>query len=143
MESMRSTVVAVLLLVSVGMCLIGEGRLLAQVRDQLGEWPAYASDKASSKYSPLDQINKENVAQLQIAWRQSTIPDEARHGSTIPAPARSQNTPLMVDGLLYISTGLGSIAALDATSGAVVWSADPQRGPGAEGPRGNTTRGVA
>jgi len=143
MESMRSTVVAFLLLVSVGMCLIGESRLLAQVRDHLGEWPAYASDKASSKYSPLDQINKENVARLQIAWRQSTIPDEARHGSTIPAPARSQNTPLMVDGLLYISTGLGSISALDATTGAVVWSADPQRGPGAEGPRGNTTRGVA
>ena len=143
MESMRSTVVAFLLLVSLGMCLIGESRLLAQVRDHLGEWPAYASDKASSKYSPLDQINKENVARLQIAWRQSSIPDEARHGSTIPAPARSQNTPLMVDGLLYISTGLGSIAALDATTGAVVWSADPQRGPGAEGPRGNTTRGVA
>jgi quinoprotein glucose dehydrogenase len=143
MESMRSIVVALLLLVSVGMCLIGEIRVLAQARDHVGEWPAYASDKASSKYSPLDQINKDNVAQLQIAWRQSTIPDEARHGSTIPAPARSQNTPLMVDGLLYISTGLGSIAALDATTGAVVWSADPQRGPGAEGPRGNTTRGLA
>ena len=63
-----------------------------------GEWRAYAADKAGSKYSPLDRITKDNVADLRIAWRQSTIPDAVRNGNTMPAPRRSQNTPLMAGG---------------------------------------------
>ena len=111
--------------------------LHAQSGAAAGEWRAYAADKAGSKYSPLDQITKDNVADLRIVWRQSTIPDAVRNGNTVPAPRRSQNTPLMVGGLLYISTGLGSIAALDAATGEVVWSDDP---PPAGG---NPVRGVA
>ena len=78
---------------------------------QDGEWPAYGSDKAGSKYSPLDQINKDTVHDLQIAWRQSTIPDAVRQGNTIRPSTQSQNTPLMADGLLYVSTGLATVAA--------------------------------
>ena len=111
--------------------------LHAQSGAAAGEWRAYAADKAGSKYTPLDQITKDNVADLRIAWRQSTIPDAVRNGNTVPAPRRSQNTPLMVGGLLYISTGLGSIAALDAATGEVVWSDDP---PPAGG---SPVRGVA
>ena len=111
--------------------------LHAQSGAAAGEWRAYAADKAGSKYSPLDQITKDNVADLRIVWRQSTIPDAVRNGNTVPAPRRSQNTPLMVGGLLYISTGLGSIAALDAATGEVVWSDDP---PPAGG---SPVRGVA
>ena len=112
-----------------------------------GEWRAYAADKAGSKYSPLDRITKDNVADLRIAWRQSTIPDAVRNGNTMPAPRSSQNTPLMAGGLLYISTGLGSVAALDATTGEVVWYDDRA---GVEGDafrgrvqRGNAVRGMA
>ena len=111
--------------------------LHAQFGEAVGEWRAYAADKAGSKYSPLDQITKDNAADLLIAWRQSTIPDAIRNGITTPAPRRSQNTPLMAGGLLYISTGLGAIAALDAASGEVVWSDDP---PPAGG---SPVRGVA
>ena len=111
--------------------------LHAQSGAAAGEWRAYAADKAGSKYSPLDQITKDNVADLRIVWRQSTIPDAVRNGNTVPAPRRSQNTPLMAGGLLYISTGLGSIAALDAATGEVVWSDDP---PPAGG---SPVRGVA
>ena len=105
------------------------------------EWPAYAADTASTKYSPLDQINPDNVHELQIVWRQSTIPDEVRFGNTMRAPVASQNTPLMVGRLLYVSTGLGTIAALDATTGEVVW-VDP---PAPEDPsrrRGGAMRGL-
>ena len=111
--------------------------LHAQSGAAAGEWRAYAADKAGSKYTPLDQITKDNVADLRIAWRQSTIPDAVRNGNTVPAPRRSQNTPLMASGLLYVSTGLGSIAALDAATGEVVWSDDP---PPAGG---SPVRGVA
>ena len=42
------------------------------------DWPAYAGDKGSTKYSPLDQINKDTVKNLQIAWRRSALPEELR-----------------------------------------------------------------
>ena len=104
------------------------------------EWPAYGADQAGTKYSPLDQINRDTVHDLQVVWRQSTIPDAVRQGNTTRPPTQSQNTPLMVDGLLYVITGLGTVAALDATSGEVVWydgAADEERR------RGAASRGVA
>ncbi len=114
-----------------------------QVAGQLGEWRAYGADKATTKYSPLDQINRDTVHDLEVVWRQSTIPDAVRQGNTIAAPGGSQNTPLMVGGLVYISTALGSIAALDATSGEVVWF-DPLPEREGRGTRqGGATRGVA
>ena len=72
--------------------------------------------------------------------RQSTIPDAVRQGSTNLPSTQSQNTPLMVDGLLYVSTGLGTVAALDATSGEVVWY-DAALEEGQR--RGGSSRGVA
>lgn len=78
-------------------------------------WESYASDKASTKYSSLAQISADNVSKLKVVWRQSVVP-----GSDYDQT--SQNTPLMVDGLLYISTGLGTAAALDAGTGQLVWS---------------------
>ena len=87
-----------------------------------GEWPAYAADKASTKYSPLDQITRDNVKHLRIAWRQSATPIEVRQGRTnAPVPVNYEHTPLMVGGLLYMSTGYGTVAALDPTTGKVVW----------------------
>src|SRR5262245_40392751 len=88
-----------------------------------GEWHAWAGDLASTRYAPLDPINKDTVKNLAIAWRQSANPDAIK--SAIPtartAPPNYQNTPLMAGGLLYISTGAGTIAALDAGTGQVVW----------------------
>src|SRR5437773_6783160 len=67
-----------------------------------GDWPAYAGSNASTKYSPLDQINKDNVRNLRIAWRQSAMPMEVRQGrSTVAVATNYQVTPLMVEGLLY------------------------------------------
>ncbi len=110
---------------------------------QVGEWRAYGADKATTKYSPLDQINKDNVHDLEIVWRQSTIPDALRQGNTMRAPGGSQNTPLMAGGLLFISTALGTVAALDATSGEVVWFDPVPEGVGRGDRRLGATRGVA
>ena len=94
---------------------------------QTVEWPAYAADQAGTKYLPLDQITKENVVDLEIVWRQPVIPDAIRNGETTRGPVGSQTTPLMVGGLLFFSTGLGTIAALEPTTGEVVWNTGPQR----------------
>jgi quinoprotein glucose dehydrogenase len=90
-----------------------------------GDWPAYAASNASTRYSPLDQINKDNVGNLRIVWRQSVTPAEVRQRvSNLTPPASSQNTPLKIGNLLYISTGLGTAAALNAATGRLVWFDD-------------------
>ena len=43
-----------------------------------GDWPQYANDIRGTKYSPLDQINKDTVGRLSIAWRQSAVPSELK-----------------------------------------------------------------
>ena len=90
-----------------------------------GEWHNYAADSRSSKYSPLDQIDRDNVHQLEVAWRWKSIDYgiAARHEGVIP-PFVFQNTPMMRDGRVLVATGLGA-AALDPASGEILWTYDP------------------
>lgn len=99
----------------------------------MGEWAAYAGNDRAIKYSPLDQINRENVGELRIAWRQSAIPIALRDGlDIVNVPANYQHTPLMVGGKLFMQTALGNVAALDPATGEVIWAQDPpERGGGA------------
>jgi quinoprotein glucose dehydrogenase len=109
------------------------------------DWPAYAGDKASTKYSALDQINAGTVKGLQIAWRRSGIPEELR--TQFPDGAAStnyQHTPLMVDGLLYMSSSVGAVVALDPATGKTVWfDTLPPRPDGQPAARAGSTRGLA
>ena len=92
----------------------------------VGEWRAYNGNYASTRYSPLDQINKDTVKNLKVVWRQSLTPDAVKEGreGVPPPPANNETTPLMVGGLVYFSTGIGGVAALDAATGKVVWHVD-------------------
>lgn len=94
------------------------------------EWLAYGGDKGSTKYSPLDQITASNVRNLRIVWRQSATPAEMRRGETAPIPINYAHTPLMVGGLLYMSTGYGTVAALNAATGKLVWFDAPPQAAG-------------
>ncbi len=108
------------------------------------DWPAYSGDKASTKYSPLDQINASTVGKLRVAWTQAGVPAELQ--SMFPgaqAPINFQNTPIEVDGLLYMSSGVGTIVALDAATGKVVWYDAPSHEDGKPPARAGSTRGVA
>ena len=110
---------------------------------QTTEWRSYGADVEGSKYSPLEQINAENFTDLEIVWRQSVLPEVVRGDRDIRASVAAQNTPLMVDGRLYISTGLGTVAALDATTGEVLWHDTPPSRNGEPFERVRQTRGVA
>ena len=90
-----------------------------------GEWRHYAGGVHGRKYSPLDRISKENVAQLRVAWR-SPSPDLAFQDDPILRRSRNEDTPLMVNGQLYSITGLGIISALDPASGETRWTHDPE-----------------
>ena len=92
------------------------------------EWRAWGADKASTKYAPLDQINNDTIKNLRVVWRQSATPAEISARASVRSPSRNyQNTPLMAGGLMYVSTGIGTIAALDPATGKVVWFDTPPR----------------
>ena len=105
---------------------IGAGPAAAQTPAPTGEWRAFGADAANTKYSALDQITPENFAELEIAWRWRSISGEvaAEHEAIRPGPFKT--APLMIGGLVYVSTALGQVAALDAGTGEMVWSYDPR-----------------
>ena len=84
-----------------------------------GDWAAYGRDAFGSRYSPLTQITRENVAKLAVAWTYRT-------GDTAQTrrPSKFEATPLMVDGTLYLSTPFGRAIALDPKTGRELWSYD-------------------
>ena len=101
-----------------------------------GEWTSYASDWRSSKYSPLDQIDKSNVAKLEIAWRWKSIDYGAeRQHDGLAAANMMETTPLMRDGKLLLGTGLGLATALDPRNGETLWVYDPFAGGEEPDPR--------
>ena len=112
-----------------------------------GEWPAYAGTYASAHYSPLTQIDRANARDLHIAWRWKS-PDQAiRSNNPTVGPSRANEaSPLMVGGVLYISTSLSEVAAIDAVSGETRWVFDPkvyENGLGIPANDGWLHRGVA
>jgi quinoprotein glucose dehydrogenase len=94
-----------------------------------GQWPTYGGDAGSSKYSPLDQITRDNVKQLRVVWRWES-PDNAivteNRGALPVIPAAYKATPILVDGVLYIKTSLSEAAAIDAKTGKTLWRFDPE-----------------
>ena len=102
-----------------------------------GEWPQYSGDLASSKYSPLDQIDASNVSGLEVAWVWDAFdnpkyigPDGKPIGTSAPnararIPDGFKATPLMVGGRLYIRTNFSGVAAIDPATGETIWTHDP------------------
>jgi quinoprotein glucose dehydrogenase len=112
----------------------------AQQGMQKGEWRYYAGDSGSTRYSVLDQINSDNVKQLKVAWRWKT-------DNFGPDPEfRNQSTPLMVDGVLYVTAGYRrAVAAIDAATGETLWTYHPKEEDRRwrKSPRRNSGRGVS
>ena len=104
-----------------------------------GEWRYYSGDNGSTKYSPLDQINKSNVANLKIAWRRPQVDPSLLQGATVRIFNNFRSTPIMVNGVLYASNGIGLTEAFDPETGKTLWV----QSPGADGLRGTANRGVA
>ncbi len=93
------------------------GRLNAQ---DTTEWRHYGRDPGGARYSPLRQINRQNVAGLIRAWTYHT-------GEVPQGRSRSfEATPLMIDGRLLLMTPLGKVIALDPASGQEIWKYDAQ-----------------
>jgi glucose dehydrogenase len=104
---------------SLGVCARGDDRFAGNE-----EWRSYGGDPGGMRYSRLEQINRKNVGNLQRAWTYHTGESNlvARHGSNTGFAA----TPLVVDGILYVTTHSSRLIALNAETGAEVWKYDPQ-----------------
>jgi glucose dehydrogenase len=97
------------------------------------EWPTYGGTNANRRYSSLDQIHRDNVSRLRIAWRWPS-PDRALIARQPDIRTwANQATPIMISGVLYVSTSASQVAAIDATSGRTIWVHDPPlTGPGCQ-----------
>ena len=105
----------------------------------VGEWPTYGGDLRSTRYAPLDQINADNFSDLEVAWRFKT-------DAMGPRPEFNfQATPLMVDGVIYMTAGTRRAAvALDAATGEMLWMHSEHEGlRGESAPRQLSGRGLA
>ena len=89
------------------------------------EWPFYGGDQGGTRYSPLKHINRTNVSSLQRAWTYHT--GELELGlKTADFQASFSCTPLVIDGVMYISTPSSRVIALNAETGSEIWKFDPQ-----------------
>src|SRR6266536_2039500 len=79
-------------------------------------WPQYHRTTNAWRYSPLDQINKDNISKLSVAW--------VAHGGDITMGI--QETPLAIDGVIYSITAGNRVAALDGKTGQELWSFQPK-----------------
>ena len=85
------------------------------------DWVNYGNDLGHSKYAPLDQINQDTFENLQLAWIWDSVDNEAVLQRPEFVPSGFKATPITRDGVLYVSTPLGHIAALDAKTGEEKW----------------------
>ena len=92
---------------------------------QDGEWRAYGFDAHGSRFSPLSEINRDNVSRLAVAWTYHT-------GEPLPTSNRKRSletTPIVVHGAMYLATPLGKVVALDPTTGREKWTFDAHVDP--------------
>jgi quinoprotein glucose dehydrogenase len=124
-NKLRSLLTGILIVITFALlCLLKFSRHgQAQGKSSPNDWPAYGRDAGGSRYSPLSQINRENVAKLKIAWTYHTGAEDVKAVSS--KNAAFESTPFLVDGLLYLTTPYNRVIALDPASGAEKWSFDP------------------
>ena len=119
--------------------------LLAQssrdVRGPVDDWPYYGHDAGGTRYSPLSQINRQNVATLKVAWTFHV--GDISDGSGHKKRSGLETTPILVDGTLYLTSGFNRVFALDPETGAQRWVYDPMIEIAGDYGDGLINRGVA
>ena len=83
-----------------------------------GNWMTTGRTYGEQRFSPLADLNTQNVGQLALAWAYDL---DTRRGQ--------EATPLVIDGVMYFTTAWSKVVALDAASGARVWTYDPKVPP--------------
>lgn len=119
----RSAIVGMILLGVIATVTFLRASRIDLTQGPTAEWPTYGNDDGGTRYSVLDQINRENVSLLEVAWEYHT--GDSSDGSDDLQPTTFQATPILVDGVLYLSTVFGRVIALDPETGDEIWNYDP------------------
>ncbi|MEM1110363.1 MAG: PQQ-dependent dehydrogenase, methanol/ethanol family [Pseudomonadota bacterium] len=80
-----------------------------------GEWLAHGRDLAETRYSPLTSVSRATISRLGLAWHVD-----------LPDTGGLQGTPLVADGVMYITGNWNVVTAIDAATGELLWRYDPQ-----------------
>jgi quinohemoprotein ethanol dehydrogenase len=88
---------------------------IVQVDSRPENWPTYGRTYGEQRFSPLKQINDSSVSRLNLAWYFDLDTNRGQEA-----------TPLVVDGVMYFASAWSKVFALTATTGALLWSYDPQ-----------------
>ncbi len=115
----------------------------AQPKPASGDWPSYGGDKGFTRYSPLAQINRDNVKNLRVIWRRPAVDPLILDKFPDLSPSNYfRGTPIIINGMLYAPNGVGLIEAFDAATGQTRWVQQPVE-PTLKEAAGQSTRGVA
>lgn len=93
---------------------VDEERLLSAEQDP-DNWLSYGRTYAEQRFSPLEDVNDGNVSQLGVAW-----------ATELDTNRGQEATPIVVDGVMYISTAWSKVKALNAATGEILWEYDPK-----------------
>jgi PQQ-dependent dehydrogenase (methanol/ethanol family) len=111
-----------------------DGAFIRANSAKTNDWPSYGLDYAETRFSKLDQVNAGNVKELGLAWSYDL---ESTRGV--------EATPVVVDGIMYVSASWSVVHAIDVRTGKKIWSFDPKvdKSKGFRGCCDVVNRGVA
>ncbi len=135
---LRSSIKVAIWLAPIAVILAGTSLMVSgQAGVTNGEWPHWGADLGNTKYSALDQINRDTVKNLRVAWRWKADNFGPRPQNNLEA------TPLMVGGVLYTTAGTRpSVAAIDGATGETLWTYRLDEGPRGDMAPRSVSRGV-
>jgi len=93
-----------------------DGARIAAADSEPGNWMSHGRTYDEQRFSPLKQVDSTTVRDLKLAWHYD-----------LPTDRRGQeSTPLVIDGVMYVTSAWSKVFALDARSGALLWQYDPE-----------------
>ena len=142
---MRNCVARSFLVAAMGVLCAGLQVVVAQSANPAGatknDWAYYGHDAGGTRYSPLTQINRENVTNLKVAWTFHT--GDISDGSGRPKRSGLETTPILVDGILYLTSPFNRVFAVNPETGKQLWVYDPMIELAGDYGDGLINRGVA
>ncbi|MDH4110541.1 MAG: PQQ-binding-like beta-propeller repeat protein, partial [Gammaproteobacteria bacterium] len=116
---MRPAVTLILVAVAAGAEADVSFQRLVNAASEPHNWLTYSGTYRSERYSPLDEVDTRNVGDLKVIWAYQMQP------STLSGTGLVETTPLVVDGVMYLTEPASTVTALDARSGKKLWTWSP------------------
>ena len=107
---------------------IAVGLIAAPATAQRVDWPTPSGDAGAMRWSPLADVDRDNVSRLKVAWTWKTGERAVSASAEQKAarPGQFQTSPVVIGDTMYLSTPYAAVAALDARTGSELWKHDPE-----------------